>query len=571
MRGGETVAKLKFAKENTPTAKVEKQKYKILIVDDDTSIQEITNMSLGSMKFSDFDLEILCALSAKDAKTLLLEHNDIAMALVDVVMETPEAGLDLVNYIRNDLQNDLIRLVIRTGQANEFPVMEVVQKYDINDFKEKTELTVERLYTTVRSSVKQYQQLFDLQRKCEDTYTQMTTNRITKLPNRNKLSEDCDTPTQKTLILIDIIGFGEINTSNGHDVGDFVLCELGGFLQHMYGDKFNVYHLNGDLFGLAYLSDDHIGDIFEIVERIKIDISKLHMITNNFNRTVDTRIGVAYEDQKNLMRKAELALKEAHDKEKNHIQFYSEDLKVIKRLKDTNKWAPIIKKGLKNGDFQAYYQAIYDVDSKEILKYELLARLVHDESVHAPAAFLEAAKHSGQLCDIFQFMFDTACKKVKETGKRFSVNIGTIELGHDELLAFIQNTIIKYNIDSKLLSLELLEYNSINKEIKKRVVEIHNLGIEIIIDDFGVQCSNFGQIEDLPISTLKIDGSFIENIETSQNSKIIVQTIKTFANAKNIKLVAEFVCNEGVYNTIKELGIDYVQGYYLSEPQPEPL
>ena len=563
------MAKLKFAKESTPTVEVEKIKYKILIVDDDTSIHEITNMTLSSMKFTDFELEILSALSAKEAKTLLAEHKDIALALIDVVMETPEAGLELVNYIRGKLKNDLIRLVIRTGQANEFPVMEVVQQYDINDFKEKTELTVERLYATVRSSIKQYQHLFDLQKKYEDTYTQMTTNRITKLPNRNKYSEDCDTEIHKTLILIDIIGFGEINTNSGYHVGDFVLCELGGFLQHMYSDKFNVYHLNGDLFGLVYLGDDDIGDIFEIVENIRIDISKVHMITDNFNRTIDTRIGVSYEDQTNLMRKAELALKEAHDKEKSQIQFYSEDLKVIKRLKDTNKWAPIVKKGLKNGDFQAYYQAIYDVDSKEIVKYELLARLVHEGTVYLPASFLEAAHYSGQLCDIFQFMFKEACKKVKETGKRFSINIGSIELGNDELLGFIQSTIKKYDISPSSLSLELLEYNSINTEIKDVVVSIHKLGIEIIIDDFGVQCSNFGQIEDLPISTLKIDGSFIKNIVTSQNSQIIVKTIKTFADAKKIKLVAEFVCDEDIYNIIEKLGIDYAQGFYLAKPEPQ--
>lgn len=564
------MAKLKFAKKSAPTLKKEKRKYKILIVDDDPSIHEITNMSLASMKFSDFELEILSALSAKEAKVLLSKNKDIALSLIDVVMETPEAGLELVDYIRGELKNDLIRLVVRTGQANEFPVMEVVQKYDINDFKEKTELTVERLYATVRSSIKQYQQLFDLQKKFEDTYIQMTTNPITKLPNRNKFTEDCDVEVQKTLILIDIIGFGEINTINGHDTGDFVLSELGGFLQHMYGDIFNVYHFHGDLFALVYMGNDDIGDIFELVEKIKVDISKLNIITSNFHRTIDTRIGVAYENQTNLIRKAELALKEAHDKEKNQIQFYSEDLKIIKRLKDTNKWAPIIKKGIKSGDFKAYYQGIYDVHSKEVVKYELLARLVHDGKVNAPITFLEAAKYSGQLGDIFEFMFEEACKKVKETGKKFSVNVGTIELGDNALVDFIQSTIKKYDVPAESLSLELLEYNSICTEIKDVLMSIHKLGVEIVVDDFGVQCSNFGQIEDLPISTLKIDGSFIKNIQTSENSQIIVKTIKTFAQAKHLKLVAEFVSDEGIYELIKELDIDYAQGYFLGKPEPEP-
>ena len=144
-------------------------------------------MALKAMQFSDFELEIFSAYSSSEAKTILHEEEDIALALIDVVMDTPTAGLDLVNYIRNDLENKLIRLIIRTGQANDFPQMHVIQHYDINDFKEKTELTLERLYTTIRTSVKQYEQLIELQNKYEETYRQLTTNPLTRLPNRIKL------------------------------------------------------------------------------------------------------------------------------------------------------------------------------------------------------------------------------------------------------------------------------------------------------------------------------------------------------------------------------------------------
>ena len=122
------------------------------------------------MNFSDFELEVLTAYNASEAKEVLNEHDNIALALIDVVMETPEAGLELVDYIRKELKNDFIRLIIRTGQANDFPPMHVIQHYDINDFKEKTELTRERLYTTIRTSIKQYGQLVELQHKYEETY-----------------------------------------------------------------------------------------------------------------------------------------------------------------------------------------------------------------------------------------------------------------------------------------------------------------------------------------------------------------------------------------------------------------
>ena len=177
------MAKLTFAKEAKSHTHNTKKKHKILIVDDDQSIHDITNMALESMNFADFELKVYSAYTSTEAKKILNENEDIALALIDVVMETPEAGLELVNYIRHELQNNFIRLIVRTGQANDFPPMHVIQHYDINDFKEKTELTLERLYTSIRTSIQQYGQLIELQHKYEETYRQMTTDTLTSLLN----------------------------------------------------------------------------------------------------------------------------------------------------------------------------------------------------------------------------------------------------------------------------------------------------------------------------------------------------------------------------------------------------
>lgn len=563
------MANIMFAKEKKTDFQIKKKVQKILVVDDDQSIHDITNMAIKAMDFSDFELEIYSAFSAAQAKEILNQEDDIALALIDVVMDTPTAGLDLVNYIRHDLGNKVIRLIIRTGQANDFPQMHVIQHYDINDFKEKTELTIERLYTTIRTSIKQYEQLLELQNKYEETYRQLTTNSLTRLPNRIKLIEDFSKESNQTLILIDIIGFSIINETNGYDVGDFVLKELGGFLIAMYSSRFNVYHLNNDLFALVTTAKD-MEDLIDTVEKIKDDISKLHIVTDNFNKTIETTIGVAYQTEKDVMRKAELALKEARNTGRNQIKFYSSDLKVIQQINDTNRWAPIIKNGLKHGGMMAYAQPIHRVDDKSIDKYELLVRLKHEGNVYTPFYFLPAAKNSGQLYNIFKFMFEQGCILAVQTGHRFSINISDFELSSEGLLEFINATMEKYTVDPRLLSLEILEYNAISHsiEIKEMLIAIHALGIELIVDDFGVQCSNFGQTEHLPISTLKIDGSYIQNVHECVNSQIVVKTIQTFAREKGLKLIAEFVCDEAVFEKVKELGIEYVQGYYLSEPTP---
>jgi diguanylate cyclase (GGDEF)-like protein len=544
--------------------------YKVMIVDDEPSVHDISNIALKSMEFQDFDIEVLSAYSSIEAKEIILKTPDISLALIDVVMETPEAGLDLVNYIRQEVKNNIIRLIIRTGQANELPEMEVIQKYDINDFKEKSEFTIERLYTSVRTSIKQYIQLIELEKKFMDTYLQMTTNSLTKLYNRNKLYEDCNDNKQKdkTLILVDIVNFSHINETHGYEVGDYVLCTLGKFLVDKFGEEFVVYHLDNDLFALVTIVEYH-DNLINFVFVLKEEISKLHIQMNSFDSSIDTNIGVSQEYGNSLIRKAELALKESREKVAEDITFYSDDLKIIKRLNSVNLWNPIIKNAMLKGNLFPYYQPIVDLTTKEIIRYEALVRLEHEGKLCNPDEFLDAAKHSGQLYSIFKVMFEISCKKIQDSNQKLSVNIDSNELGENDLIEFIKEMIWKYGIDTSLLSLELLEHTSINDESKKILLDIHDLGIEIIIDDFGINCSNFGQLEGLPISTLKIDGSFIKDIVHSKDKQIIIKAIKTFTDEKDIKLVAEYVCNKDVYDMVKSLGIDYGQGYYLGKPEKE--
>jgi len=136
--------------------------WKILVVDDAEEVRTLTRLALEGFRFQGRDLELLEASSADGAKGLLRAHPDVAVALVDVVMETDHAGLDLVRWIRQDLKNPLVRLLIRTGQAGQHPAAAVVAEYEINDFWEKTELTYGRLRTALTTSLRGYGDLVAL-------------------------------------------------------------------------------------------------------------------------------------------------------------------------------------------------------------------------------------------------------------------------------------------------------------------------------------------------------------------------------------------------------------------------
>jgi response regulator RpfG family c-di-GMP phosphodiesterase len=141
------------------SAPMEREAWKILIVDDESDIHTLTKLVLDDYSFEDRGLNFLSAYSGKEAKQMLLEHPNTALILLDVVMETDDAGLEVARYIREDLENHFVRIVLRTGQPGKAPARRVIVDYDINDYKEKTELTAEKLFTTVTSSLRTYRDL----------------------------------------------------------------------------------------------------------------------------------------------------------------------------------------------------------------------------------------------------------------------------------------------------------------------------------------------------------------------------------------------------------------------------
>ena len=135
------------------------RKWKIAVIDDDPAVHEGTRFALSDYSLHGQTLEILSAYSAAEGRTLMRAHPDIAAVLLDVIMETDAAGLDLVEYIRNDLHNETVRIILRTGQPGQAPERRVIVQYDINDYKAKTELTADKLFTSLTAALRSYQQL----------------------------------------------------------------------------------------------------------------------------------------------------------------------------------------------------------------------------------------------------------------------------------------------------------------------------------------------------------------------------------------------------------------------------
>lgn len=148
-----------FSEEEVQTVTTNKRPWRVLIVDDEKDVHAVTKLALGSFEFQERELDILHAYSATQAKEILATEDDIALILLDVVMETDQAGLELAAYIRQELNNHSVRIVLRTGQPGQAPEHQVIRDYDINDYKNKTELTSAKLYTILYSNLRSYKDI----------------------------------------------------------------------------------------------------------------------------------------------------------------------------------------------------------------------------------------------------------------------------------------------------------------------------------------------------------------------------------------------------------------------------
>ncbi len=249
---------------------------------------------------------------------------------------------------------------------------------------------------------------------------------------------------------------------------------------------------------------------------------------------------------------------------------YNDSFNIHQSFENNIKWLKQLKNGFKENRFQAYFQPIVDTQTKEIYKYEALIRYIDENGNEVgPYNFLDIAKKTKQYPNIIKVILKDALKLIKEKNKKVSINISYADISNKNTTKYIYDFLTAQSIEhTKLLSFEILESEEIVdfEEVSRFISEVKKFECTVGIDDFGAGYSNFHLLSKLKISFIKIDGSLIQNIHNSKDLEIIVKTISNIAKEFNVKTVAEFVANEEIYNKVKELNIDYSQGFYFDKP-----
>ncbi|WOE69468.1 EAL domain-containing protein [Hydrogenimonas thermophila] len=229
-----------------------------------------------------------------------------------------------------------------------------------------------------------------------------------------------------------------------------------------------------------------------------------------------------------------------------------------------------IKEAIEHNRIVCYYQPIFDSKTLSIVKYEALVRLIKkDQTVVGPYFFLEQIFSTTLYTELTNVVIENVFNKIEQTGAKISINLNFSDILDSKIYDSVIKSIKKHKTYASLLAIELLEYEELENIdiIKKRIDEIRSYGVLIALDDFGSGYANYEIFKHLPIDIIKIDGSLIKDLPNSEISLKIVKSIILLAKELDIKMVAEFVHSKEVLSKARFLGIEYLQGFYLSPPQ----
>ena len=415
--------------------------------------------------------------------------------------------------------------------------------------------------------------------KTKEIENKLYYDELTNLKNRYALEEETKENDFVSITLIDIDSFDDINELYGFSTGNLVLIEVGKILNE-FSLKYDisVYRIYGNVYCLADKKMMGFFKFNELIEELAVLFKNkpLYIEQLDIDIFVNITLGISIAQEESI-KTAGIALKKA---KKNNLPYfvYNNDIDTKEMIEKSMYWREKIKKALKHDKVIPFYQAIFDVD-KNIVKYETLMRIEDlnekGEIVYlSPYFFLDISVKTKQYLQLSNQIISKALKDLRKTDKQISINLSFKDILDSEFIVFLDESLKKItNEDKSRVVFEILESDYISDYtlLEEFISKYRKQGIKIAIDDFGTGYSNFAHILKIRPNYIKIDGSLIKNIYSDKNSYEMVKSIIDFSKALNIRVIAEFVHSQEVFDSLVELGVDELQGFYLAEPKPDFL
>lgn len=398
----------------------------------------------------------------------------------------------------------------------------------------------------------------------EEAWKAVFMDRLTALPNRQKLQSDIENNAPTCCVIFNLDNFKEVNDFFGIEEGDEILKQVARWFEHS-GHK--PYRIAGDEFALLFYN---VMTWPMLRHRIETMIALFEEHTFHVgSESINLRITAGAVNSKNLaLTHADIALHKAKES-KVSVVLYEQDKKIEEAFRSNILMASAIRKALLQERIVCYYQPIVDAKTKKIVKYETLVRMIDEEGkLMMPNQFLPIAKQIKLYPRITREVVAQACSLFASRDEQFSVNLSKSDLTDSETINAVFDIIAETGTAEKIV-FEILEYEGIENydEVTRFIKKAKGMGIKIAVDDFGTGYSNFENILKLNIDYIKIDGSLIKGIVENERHRIIVETIVDFAAKIGVQTIAEFVSDKSICEAATQLNIDFLQGYHVGMPE----
>jgi diguanylate cyclase (GGDEF)-like protein/PAS domain S-box-containing protein len=411
---------------------------------------------------------------------------------------------------------------------------------------------------------------------------------LTGIPNRLYLEEQLQILINNSsrhknkfaLLFLDLDHFKHINDTLGHDVGDKLLQEVANRVKPNIRNEDIFARIGGDEFVIVLTNiDDNYLSI--IVDKI-ITIMRKTWFIENYELKVSTSIGIALYPRDGtsmveLMKKADIAMYMSKESGRNTFKFFTNELNV--KIHNEMRLEQEMSKALAQNQFVLYYQSKQKLVDDEIIGAEALIRWNHPElGLIYPDNFISLAESTGFIVKLGRWIIEEGCRAISRFNRvtnnkklQLSINVSTRQLQNDDIYKVIKDALIVNKIDAAQLLVEITESIMVDdsNNVIKKLEKISSLGVRICMDDFGTGYSSLSYLNKLPISSLKIDKTFVDDIPRVGDKKILVNSIIAMGNALDLNIMAEGVEEEYQREYLICNKCLYYQGYLFSKPIPE--